>query len=196
MLHPFDRMLLFRPAFWRTLQPGFSVVPLADRVTSLTRRSSKRIKSAVDASVVVALSIASLRRSASLARSRASLIRVVSRLAEPGVARASRCSIRRFRALVSPALRPGTSKARPSETWYAITTPPVDADDHPVSRPSTRFGLTAKATCQRPDRSHAPGTPSLQVEIVGSGEIESSQLWECVLGRNACLAALEASGRH
>jgi hypothetical protein len=63
-------MPLLRPAFARTLRPGFSLVPFADRVIFAMRRSSTRITSNRRAISVDAFSAQSLRRSVSLALSR------------------------------------------------------------------------------------------------------------------------------
>ena len=68
--HPDPRMPRFSPALARTLRPGFSRVPLADRVTFVTFRSSTRIRSNRRARSVDTFSDQSLRRSLSRACSR------------------------------------------------------------------------------------------------------------------------------
>ena len=69
--HPLPRMPRFSPAFCRTLRPGSSAVPRAERVMFLIFRSSTRITSKRRARSVEVFSHQSLRRSASQALSRA-----------------------------------------------------------------------------------------------------------------------------
>ena len=76
-LQPAARMPRFSPAFWRTLRPGLAVVPRAERVMLLTRRSSTLITSNERARVVDVVSTQSVRRSVCRAvrRARAVFVR-------------------------------------------------------------------------------------------------------------------------
>jgi hypothetical protein len=58
-------MLRFSPRFCATFRPGFSTVPDADRIMSLTLRASNAIRSYSRTSRVLTFSVQSLRRSVS-----------------------------------------------------------------------------------------------------------------------------------
>ena len=143
----------FSPAFGRTLRPGFSRLPVADRVMLPIRRSSTRITSNRRTMPVLAFSAQSLRRSVSRARSRAIACLTRPRRFEPRFARASlRC--RRRSLLRSRPVRAGQCSISPVDKAAETATPRSMPAAWPLPGAGTGAGITAKATCHRPGAVH------------------------------------------
>src|SRR5271169_3834749 len=136
---PEPRMPRFSPALARTLRPGFSRVPFADRVILPICRSSTRITSNRRAMSVLVFSAQSLRRSVSRALSRAIAYLTRPRRFDPRFARASvrcsRCSLVRSRAV-----RVGQCSISPVDKAADTATPRVDAHGLAVTGCGNRLG--------------------------------------------------------
>jgi hypothetical protein len=116
----------FSPALARTFRPGFSVVPLADRVMFAIFRPSTRITSKRRAMSVDVFSHQSFRRSVSLAFSRAMAVLTLPRRADPRLARASL----RWRRPYPASLRHSDLTPVPIQSPHIPlpTTPPCNAE--------------------------------------------------------------------
>jgi hypothetical protein len=148
-----DRMISrLSPVLARTLRPGLSRVPFADRIMLPIWRSSTRIRSNRRAMPVLAFSAQSLRRSVSRARSRATANLARVRRFDPRRARASFRSSRRRR-VRSGAVRPGACSSSPVDRAAETATPRSMPTTSPLPGAGTGAGMAAKATCQRPARS-------------------------------------------
>ena len=153
LLHPAGRLVLqpadqqppprpriprFSPALARTFRPGFSRVPLADRVMFPIFRSSTRITSNRRAMSVETFSAQSLRRSVSRARSRAIACFTRPRRFDPRLARASvRCSRRSLRPL--PPGQAGSVQQVPGGQGRGDRHAPVNAHHLAVTRRGNRL---------------------------------------------------------
>ena len=150
--HPLLRIPRLSPAFCRTLQPGRSMLPLADLVTPLTLMSSTRITSKSRASRVLSFSTQSLRRSASRAQSRAVASFTCPRRRDPLRAWANlRC--KRTSRFLSLAERRGACNSSPVDKAAETATPLSTPTTSPLPGLGIVPGMAAKAICQRPARS-------------------------------------------
>ncbi len=150
--HPCRLISRLRPRFCATWVPGHSMVPRAERVIARTFKSSTQMVSKRRATSVLVFSTQSRRRSASRARTFAMASIVRARRADPRCARARRCCNLRTR-LVSPARRAGARSNSPLDSATETATPRSTPTTLPSPGPGIGSGITAKAICQRPDRS-------------------------------------------
>jgi hypothetical protein len=150
--HPDRRISRLSPDFWRTLLPGASTLPLAERVMFLIFKSSTQTMSNPRAILVDSFSTQSLRPSVSRARIRAMACFTLARRFEPQCRRASFRSRRRTRRR-SRAVRLGACSSSPVDSAADTVTPRSMPTTWPLPGAGMGAGTTAKATCHRPARS-------------------------------------------
>ena len=173
--HPLARMPRFSPAFCRTLRPGSSALPRAERVMFLIFRSSTRITSKRRARSVEVFSHQSLRRSASQALSRAMASLTCLRRADPRRALASLRSSRRRRCRCR-AVSTGQHSSSPVDRAADTATPRSRPTTPPWPGAGTGIGIAANATCQRPAGPCSPGKTSRPAGLAGTSGTAPSPL--------------------
>ena len=167
---PTARMPRFSPAFARTLRPGFSRVPRADRVMFVIFRSSTRISSNRRARSVEVFSTQSLRRSVSRAALPGHRL-----LGPPATLRAppgaGQLALQPPRPLRSGAVRPGWCSSSPSTPPRDTTTPRSMPTAWPLPGAGIGSGIAGERDMPAPGPVPAsPGRTSRPAHVPGPPE--------------------------